>query len=908
MAVQTNSEIVEVCLFYNKPALLDHFEVEKHEDLPTDLYYYAIDTNDKGGKAYFAVDSPELFAQYLVRERDEGRNPNAYEVIPGNFAQKLKFDIDADGTNMIYGERLKQALINSFNIVLPRYGINDAPKYLILDACAPNKVSYHFILGYTVGNNLQAKAFYNECLKEFPEELRSLPNLKNLVDQSPYSSFQCFRTVFSTKFEGERVLMYNEESTWKFDVVNNYYGFIAATLVTDIENTTRINVNVPEPLSKPIKDTTRITKPVVNNILASRSFESSALMEQFKQHEPVNGIIRLERICAGRCPICHNDDDLEAMHDKENGWITIDRFGRIKYHCFRAPGSSCVIGHIPIEFFSASQTTPSTPSVPNPPKFLQLVVMKEAGTGPLLHLTLNDSKTRALEELGKTYNETNAYNYFNQFLQEEKTNFIINYDMIYKWDNITKLWLEGTFEDIRSYLAFSIAGGPMKRHIFSVESELYAIKTEIEIIITNLPRNTTPGPDLVQRLENINTTIKWFNSNIKAKVLRKIGSFSLLKQMTEEFILRRNTKIRDLMDSDLHSLPCPPFHLIDLKTGLVRERTTADFWTKQIDANYDPNIQSNIFDNFIAAITNNDDSLALALQYNLGTCLSGYKKKLRKAIMMYGPDAKNGKSTLLDFIVKILGPGFCASLSRKHFIKMAETLADADAPKPFLYNCIGKRLVTISELGPKDKISRESLTTLVGTDTLSARNLYKTPVPFCPQFTLLLDINWLPTFDAENAVKDRLDFLFFPVRFVSNPSAPNEKPIDPDIGLSLALEEVKSACLNWLITGCKRYYNETYNRPESITNLMQEYFEENSPDDIFFSSMVHKPEAEIWAQNVQVHNFYKQWIGIHYSSHSRLTPQKFCAAMKKHGFEWKIGAGKTTHFRVYFDPSLLPSF
>lgn len=95
--------------------------------------------------------------------------------------------------------------------------------------------------------------------------------------------------------------------------------------------------------------------------------------------------------------------------------------------------------------------------------------------------------------------------------------------------------------------------------------------------------------------------------------------------------------------------------LFNIKTKAFMEHTPDIFLINQINANYKENIKAvQAVDNFLNRISSNDvkrkQTILEMIGYSMTTSV-----KLQKAFILYGETARNGKSTLINVIIELIG-------------------------------------------------------------------------------------------------------------------------------------------------------------------------------------------------------------------------------------------------------------
>ena len=97
---------------------------------------------------------------------------------------------------------------------------------------------------------------------------------------------------------------------------------------------------------------------------------------------------------------------------------------------------------------------------------------------------------------------------------------------------------------------------------------------------------------------------------------------------------------------------------------------------------------------------------------------------------------------------------------------------------------LGKRFCAVTETEKTAKLQSSFIKRLRDQSSeIEARNLYKEPVRFCPQFMLVLstnvDLSWT---SMDGGIKRSVVGIPWPVRFTKNPdSSKGEKRVDPTL-------------------------------------------------------------------------------------------------------------------------------
>jgi putative DNA primase/helicase len=95
-------------------------------------------------------------------------------------------------------------------------------------------------------------------------------------------------------------------------------------------------------------------------------------------------------------------------------------------------------------------------------------------------------------------------------------------------------------------------------------------------------------------------------------------------------------------------------------------------------------------------------------------------------------------------------------------------------------------------------------------------------ISFPPNHLLCLATNFKPGASAiDRPFWLRMHLVDFPLSFVNNPAAPNERQVDKSLGARLAAEG--PGILAWLVRGCLLWQSEGLNPPPEVLKATAEY-------------------------------------------------------------------------------------
>lgn len=227
-----------------------------------------------------------------------------------------------------------------------------------------------------------------------------------------------------------------------------------------------------------------------------------------------------------------------------------------------------------------------------------------------------------------------------------------------------------------------------------------------------------------------------------------------------------------------------------------------------------------IFDQFILDICGGDKELAEYLQRLFGYALTGLASENVLGIF-WGPEGRNGKTTLLEIIKDVLGP--LAYKTTTDIILSSKHGRSKGSADPDTLALRGKHLVFASETNHDQNFNLKAAKEYTGRDTLNARGLWsRFPTEFKPTFLLIIITNDLPRVKNNDAAFwERIHLVPFLTRFVDNPQKINERIRDKHI--KEKLEQERSGILSWMVRGAIAWHKHGLQPPKCVLKATQEY-------------------------------------------------------------------------------------
>ena len=278
----------------------------------------------------------------------------------------------------------------------------------------------------------------------------------------------------------------------------------------------------------------------------------------------------------------------------------------------------------------------------------------------------------------------------------------------------------------------------------------------------------------------------------------------------------------DKLDSNRDILPIRGRQVVDFRARTIRKRTMGDYCSYECKISYNPNDRCPKVEEFLNCFTCYNKELLDYLQVILGLCLTGRVK--RQIYILWGPGGRNGKSTLMNMMEKVLNR-FYVQGHRDLVVAMASSSKDPNKPSPALAQLKGARMVVISEPDAAIKMDIEQIKSFTGEDTINARHLNAGPIQFKPQFKPFLLCNEKPDCGTDEAFWKRMVFIPCKCEFTENPDPVNYKyPLDVDFISTITQDENSmNAFFNWLLVGAFNGIAGNIKVPEHVTKATNKY-------------------------------------------------------------------------------------
>ena len=261
----------------------------------------------------------------------------------------------------------------------------------------------------------------------------------------------------------------------------------------------------------------------------------------------------------------------------------------------------------------------------------------------------------------------------------------------------------------------------------------------------------------------------------------------------------------------------------------------------------------------ISKILPNEETRHFTLK-SLASCLDGHVRD-ENFYIWSGKSATggNGKTTLLDLLLKALGEYACTA----PVSLVTGKRESANSANSALASIINKRAVIMQEPEANEMIQAGVMKSLTGGDTISTRELNSSQMEFKPNAKLFLATNRVPAMsDSDGGTIRRLKLTEFISRFVDNPNPdPNpqngiyEFKIDKD--LKSKLENYKSVFMSILLDYYKIYRQEGIKPPPSVVAVTKKYENDNNIIKDFIDEYIQEGNKNEYITKEELKTIYK---------------------------------------------------
>lgn len=250
---------------------------------------------------------------------------------------------------------------------------------------------------------------------------------------------------------------------------------------------------------------------------------------------------------------------------------------------------------------------------------------------------------------------------------------------------------------------------------------------------------------------------------------------------------------------------------IDLRTRTIQPHTPDNLLSKMTPFNYIPDAPCVQFQDFLDVVFDFNSELIRYVQKTLGYATTADAGK-HLFWLWYGPTGRNGKSVLANIVRGVLGTDYSSDLDPNSLDRRDKNRIPTD-----IMRLKGVRFLSCREPDVNQQLNASLLKTLIGGDTVVARNLYRHEQEFNPHFKLNILTNHLPNISSpDEAFWQRVRVIPF------NVHVPSVMTVVENLADKLVAEE-GPGILAWLVRGAQSYYDEGIDEPPEVLAATEVY-------------------------------------------------------------------------------------
>ena len=358
------------------------------------------------------------------------------------------------------------------------------------------------------------------------------------------------------------------------------------------------------------------------------------------------------------------------------------------------------------------------------------------------------------------------------------------------------------------------------------------------------------------------------------------------------------------LDADPWLLGCAN-GVIDLRSCEHRPGRPDDYITKACSTDWQGlEADGQPFLDFLLQMFGTQEMVEFILRF-FGMALLGYQRE-RKFLVLFGEGGSNGKDTLMNILIDVLGQEMCSTIPQELLMEQS-FVADAAKPSPHLMALRGKRIVYASETSKKHRFNAERVKDLTGTGEMQARGLQENNMTkWEKSHTLVLLTNELPAAPVhDTAFWDRLLGVELVRRFVDNPDP--EKPLefskDPD--LRVKMRGCKSGILALLVKYFRDYMQGGLRPPPEVKAFGDEYRKSEDLVGLFLDDCCATDPADVGGvkrtQASMLYDCFSWWYAKNISKKAQYNNRRFSKEMQRKGWN-TTKVSNLFYFGIEIDP------
>jgi putative DNA primase/helicase len=329
--------------------------------------------------------------------------------------------------------------------------------------------------------------------------------------------------------------------------------------------------------------------------------------------------------------------------------------------------------------------------------------------------------------------------------------------------------------------------------------------------------------------------------------------------------------------------------VIDLRTGEFRAGRRDDFITLRCNIKYDPRATCPNWLAFQKKIAGAHEGLISYKQRAFGILLSG---EVPEILFIAHGEGSNGKTTELETISFILGDYAIAADAT-----LLVSPKERGGATPEIVVLRGRRAVFVNETAAKDWLNEQRVKYLAGTDQMSGRNLYESPINWTPTHKPWLRTNHKPKIRGTDlGIWRRIHYVPYTCTI-------------PITGEGCAILNFRETCLypeaagifNWMLAGWMDYLNagRKLNPPLCVQEANAAYKKEMDITGRWIELAISKGEPNEKVFLKTLYDVYVHWFHNEIGEQGTIAIQTLANRLEapENGYVRSHGAGGATIFK-----------
>lgn len=286
----------------------------------------------------------------------------------------------------------------------------------------------------------------------------------------------------------------------------------------------------------------------------------------------------------------------------------------------------------------------------------------------------------------------------------------------------------------------------------------------------------------------------------------------------------------------------------EVNEAILSKHDRDNYITNYIDIPFNPNAKCPTWEKFLEDVFMGNKRVIKYIQRVIGYSLTGSNKE-EALFIFFGPKGRNGKSTLVKVILRLL-TSYAATTDPSAFMKNGNTARHTFA------ELVGTRFLSTSEVERGEELAVQLIKQVTGRDPVEAERKYENPFTYLPTFKIFMLTNNLPSiYERRKAIWERIHLIEFNRYFEDH-----ERDKDLDSKLEAEMEGI----LRWALEGCMEWQRQGLNPPSEVRESVKKY--EKGQDIIgqYIEESCHVDPSneDCWVAPDRLYQHYRTWCNL----------------------------------------------